>query len=71
VHVTTAATNDAYELDEATVQPVNRASMSDDITLCENILYAQDPHPQTVPGNSPPHDDERSQGVFIRPIYLL
>ena len=45
VEVRAAATNEGHEY-ESDVTSVNRASANDDITLCENTLYAQSPQPQ-------------------------
>jgi len=47
-----AASNEGYE---SVAGEVNRASTNDDITLCENTLYARDPE----------YDEGRSQGIFI------
>jgi len=63
--LTYAASNEGYETDAAAVNAVDRASVNDDITLCENTLYAQSPEPLLVPGISPLQDNGRPTRMFI------
>ena len=60
-----ANTNEAYQPDAAAVSPGNVSSMDDDndITLCENTLYAQSAPPEPIPGNPPPHDVGNAPGM--------
>ena len=56
------ANNEAFVQDASVV---NRSS-DDDITLCENTLYAQTPQPQLVPcAYVPLHEDDKAHGISI------
>jgi len=58
-------TNEAYQSDEDVANAAaKRASLNDDIILCENTLYAQSPEPVLVAGSLPPNGDARSHGMF-------
>jgi len=54
--------NEAYEPDAAAVSPGNRSSTDGDITLCENILYAQSP-PGLDPASPPSYGVGNYQGM--------
>ena len=61
---TNAANNDAFEPDES-AGGKHASVMSNDVTLCENTLYAQSPQQTQVPGATPLYHDANAHGMCL------
>jgi len=61
---TNAANNDAFEPDDSGARK-HASVMSNDVTLCENTLYAQSPEQVQVPGATPLYHDANAHGMCL------